>query len=108
MFLFLAAVAAQSADAPTKVGTSQTAWVFATVGHSEWCPAGNVWLDLKSGKYAFTPRAARSVCNDATLERPVMQRRFVGGQLAAIRSAYARALSEGLENPACRDGGQPG
>jgi hypothetical protein len=98
---------AQLAIPSPKVALGRTAWIFLTVGQSEWCPAGNVMLDLRTGSYALTPRAQRSVCNDANLERPVIHGRLVGEQLAAARSAYLRVLSEGLESPVCRSGRRP-
>lgn len=85
----------------------RTAWIVATVGHSEWCPAGNVRLDLVSGRYALTPRASRRVCDEAGLERPVTEGRLDADRLAAVRAAYRRVLAEGLESPACADGGRP-
>jgi len=78
------------------------ATIFATIGHSEWCPAGNVQLDLATGDYALTPRAARAVCQDVDLVRPVRRGRLDAAPLAAIRAAYVRAQAEGLD--ACRRG----
>ncbi|NYT42414.1 hypothetical protein HZY97_16700 [Sphingomonas sp. R-74633] len=80
----------------------QTATVFATVGHSEWCPAGNVQIDLVTGDYTLTPRAARSACQDPKLVRPVLRGRVDAGQLSAIRDAYRQVDAEGLD--ACRGG----
>src|SRR4051812_12717904 len=59
-------------------GLGRTAWVFATIGHSEWCPPGNVRLDLVTGLYAVTGRAARPVCGRRGLERPVVTARLGG------------------------------
>lgn len=85
----------------------QTAWVFATVGQSEWCPAGNVMLDLRTGRYDFTARASRDICNDPKLERPVTHGALSVEKLASVRLAYQRVLSEGLESQACRDHKRP-
>ncbi len=79
-----------------------TAVVFGTVSQSEWCPAGNVRVDLRTGDYAFTARAPREVCNDENLERPVSEGRLGGPKLRALRQAFERAFREGLDR--CRDG----
>lgn len=100
-------LATQSPVPSMKANLGHTKWIFSTVDQSEWCPAGNVMLDLKTGRYALTPRAPRRVCNHVGLERPVIHGTIVGTQLAAVRSAYLRALSDGLENPSCRAGGRP-
>src|SRR4051794_6834026 len=107
MLLVLAAsiAATQPAPSPSVPTLGRTAWVFSTVGHSEWCPAGNVILDLRTGRYTLTPRASRRVCNDATFERPVEKGRLGLDQLAAVRSAYLRGQTEGLT--VCRYGEQP-
>ena len=105
---FAALVAAsQAAPPPNSLDLGRTAWIVATVGHSEWCPAGNVRLDLISGRYAFTPRAARRVCNDSGLERPVNLGRLDTQRLAAVRAAYLRVWGEGLESSACQEGRRP-
>jgi hypothetical protein len=66
-----------------------------------------VRLDLRTGQYLFTARAPRRVCTDAGLERPARIGTLRAGRLEAVRTAYLRALSEGLEKPACRNGGRP-
>lgn len=98
---------AQPAPSATRGGLGGTASIFATVGHSEWCPAGNVSLNLGTGRYVLTRRAARRVCRDFDLERPVEKGRLAGKSLTAVRAAYLRVMSEGLENPVCREGGRP-
>lgn len=85
----------------------RTAWVLSTIEQSEWCPAGNVRLDLRTGRYVLTPRAPRQVCNQASLERPVRTGSLAGKRLSQARAAYLRVLREGLTDPACRDGGRP-
>jgi hypothetical protein len=106
MFSFLTAFMAVAQPQATSTSTdiSGTAWVFSTIAHSEWCPAGNVMLDLRTGQYTLTARAARRVCNDAGLERPTTRGRLQANQLAAVRAAYLRATTEGLENPECQPG----
>jgi hypothetical protein len=106
MLWLLAALAAagQSEASADSAFVHRTAWIVATVGHSEWCPAGNVRLDLVTGRYALTPRASRRVCGEAGLERPVTEGRLDADRLAAVRAAYLRVLAEGLENPECAEG----
>lgn len=97
----------QPASIPQRVALGRTASIFSTVGHSEFCPAGNVTVDLRTGHYAVTLRAARRVCNDVGLERPVGKGKLFGQNLAALRTAYLRVLSDGLESSVCRGGGRP-
>ena len=103
----LAALAADPASARRPASIGRTAWIVATVGHSEFCPAGNLRLDLATGRYAFTPRAALRVCGHADLERPIEEGRLGRKRLTAARAAFARVLAEGLEKPACREGFGP-
>jgi len=106
--LLVAFMTASQADAVSKsAAIGRTAWIVATVGHSEWCPAGNVRLDLRTGLFAFTPRASRPVCEDKTLERPSTNGRLNVRALSAIRAAYLRAVAEGLKSAACRNGARP-
>jgi hypothetical protein len=102
---FLAA--GQPAQASETFSGGRTAWVFSTVEQSEWCPAGNVRLDLQTGQFAYTARAPRQICNEAGLERPVIAGSLDTERLAPIRAAYSRALSDGLVSQACREGVQP-
>ena len=108
MLSMAAAVLAASqptADAkPPSLG--RTAWIVATVEHSEWCPAGNVRLHLRTGRYSLTRRAQRQVCG-GTIERPVRTGTLDRERLAAIRAAAARVMTEGFESPACENGGRP-
>ena len=90
---------------PALLGGSE--WIVATIAHSEWCPAGNVRIDLRSGRYALTARASRRVCSLAALERPVATGRLRSGRLEAVRAAFARAVADGLEGPECREGRRP-
>ena len=82
-----------------------TAVVFGTVGHSEWCHAGNVRVDLETGRYALTHRAPRAVCQDAGLERPISEGRLDVAQLRALEQAFQRAVRHGLND--CRAGARP-
>jgi hypothetical protein len=109
MVILIAVLAAFALPAPhAKAATlGQTAWIFSTIDHSEFCSAGNVKLDLRSGRYELTHRAPRKICDDANLERPVKTGKLSASQLAPIRSAYVRVLNEGFESDACRDGKHP-
>jgi len=109
MLYTLAALLAAIQPAPSGPAAvlGRTAWLVATVGHSEWCPAGNVRLDLRTGGYLFTARAPRRVCNEAGLERPVRSGALRAATLEAVRGAYLRARSEGLTERACREGRRP-
>jgi hypothetical protein len=90
---------------PAVLGGSE--WIVATVAHSEWCPAGNLRLDLRSGRYALTHRASRRVCNRSGLERPTRTGRLRSERLEAVRSAYRRLVAEGFESSDCEDGKHP-
>jgi hypothetical protein len=109
MFSLLAALAASAQPGPASPAPDlgRTAWIFSTVGHSEFCPAGNVIVDLTTGRFDLTPRAPRHVCEKAGLERPRKKGRLAGMRLAELRAAYLQALSEGLESQACQEGNQP-
>jgi hypothetical protein len=109
MLPLLAALAAavQPALPPATPGLDRTAWLFSTVGQSEWCPPGNVTVDLGTGRYSLTPRAPRRICHRDGLERPRRRGTLAGRRLAQVRAAYLRALSEGLKSQVCREGGRP-
>lgn len=109
MLLVLAAFLLAGGPAPSSnpVDLGGTAWIVSTIGHSEFCPAGNVRIDLRTGQYTFTTTAPRKVCNDTGLERPVSAGKLNGERLAAARAGYARAVAEGLIHQACREGRQP-
>ena len=109
LLLILAAVMTSSQAAPTARpnGLGRTALILSTVGHSEWCPAGNVRLDVRTGKYTWTATARRPVCIDPELERPVQQGRLPPDRLASVRAAYLRAQTGGLIDEGCQDGRGP-
>src|SRR4051812_5542306 len=109
MLPILAALLAASGPAPAAHAPvpGRTAWIVATVEQSEWCPAGNVRLDLGTGRYQATAGAPRNICRDPRLERPVRVGVLEGRGLARVRAAYLRALAEGLEQQICLNGGQP-
>jgi hypothetical protein len=108
LFAFAAVLAAsQPALAANTPTPGRTAWIVATVGHSEFCPAGNVRLDLRTGRYEFTPRAPRRVCDEPGLERPVRTGRLGSKRLAILRAASLRVMARGFQSEACRDGTQP-
>ena len=104
MLMTGAPASAQTAEGPA---VGRTAWLFSTVGHSEWCPAGNVTVDLRTGRYSLTKRAARRVCGQPMLERPVTKGTLDGRRLTSVRAAYMRVLTDGLESEVCREGRRP-
>jgi hypothetical protein len=99
--------AAQPPTPPEPPRLGRTAWIFVTIDHSEWCPAGNVTVDLRTGLYSVTRGAPRRVCHDARLERPILKGRLGGEKLRRLRAAYLRVFAEDVESPLCRDGGHP-
>jgi hypothetical protein len=106
MFLLFAALAAgaQPFPAPEFARLGRKAWVFSTIGHSEWCPPGNVKVDLSTGRYALTVRAPRSVCNDVNLERPVKLGMLSAEALDRVRAAAVQVAKEGTSTPDCHKG----
>lgn len=105
--MIAALLAASHAAADSKpLPLGRTAWIVATVEHSEWCPAGNVRLHLRTGRYSLTRRAPRRVCG-AAIERPVRTGTLDRERLAAIRAAASRVVMEGFESPACEKGEKP-
>jgi hypothetical protein len=107
MLLAAALAATQPAPPAPDAAPGRTAWLVATIGHSEWCPAGNVRLDLATGRYQVTATAPRRSCGTPGLERPVRSGVLAGPRLRDARAAFRRAAGEGLTSRACRDGGQP-
>lgn len=103
MLILAASILIATPPAPdTSFRSGRTATVFSTIGHSEWCPAGNVTLNLVTGRYALTPTAPRRLCSQPDLERRVFTGRLDEAPLIAIRRAYRRAKEEGLD--ACLEG----
>jgi hypothetical protein len=82
--------------------------IVASVGHSEWCwPPGSVRLNLAKGRYAVTPSPRWRTCRRPVWPRRVRTGILAAGDLAAVRAAYGQARSDGLEDAACRNRGQP-
>ena len=102
---FSIVVATDQPSEPPRLG--KTAQILSTIEHSEWCPAARVALDLRTGRFDFAARASRRICNETNLERPVTKGKLSARDLEAVRTAYLRALTEGLESPVCRSGGRP-
>ncbi|MFN3945856.1 MAG: hypothetical protein ACK4K7_13110 [Allosphingosinicella sp.] len=99
-------VLAAQAPAPVDAATGQRiATLFSTIHQSEWCPAGNVHLDLATGEYRLTAGAPRAVCNDAGRERPALAGALEPAALTEIRRAFDRAGADGLN--ACSGGTPP-
>jgi hypothetical protein len=109
MLAFLAALLAASQPAPPQPAPvlGRTAWLVATVDQSEFCPPGNLRLDLRSGQYQATAGAPRPICNDLRIERPGRSGTLDAAHLATVRAAFLRVVTEGLGNPACLNGGHP-
>jgi hypothetical protein len=109
MLSFLAALLAaiQPTPAATPDAFGQPAWIFATIHHSEWCPSGNVRLDLRTAQFALTAGAARRVCNNIRLERPVVTGTLEKEQLNRVLAGFQRVQAEGVEKSVCRNGGRP-
>lgn len=110
-FLACAVVAAVAAN-PTrasarKPGPARPASVFATVGHSEWCPPGTVRLNLGSGRYTVTAARSWRTCRRPPYRSRVRTAVLVGYALMDVRIAYQDAVGLGLDNPACRNGRRP-
>jgi hypothetical protein len=106
--VFLALLAPGQVALPASRATAgEPSWVVATIQHSEWCPAGNVRLDLETGRFAFVARAARTACGDAQLKRRSVTGTMGIGQLERVSTLARRALAEGLDKPTCRNGGRP-
>lgn len=97
--------ACASATPYTVVDQRRTAVVVGTVNQSEWCPAGNVRVDLETGDYAYTAGAPRAVCQDLDLERPIVKGQLNASQVRVLDQAFQRAITDGLN--ACRAGQRP-
>lgn len=108
LLVALVALAGGAADASARdAGPGRSASVFATVGHSEWCPPGNVRLNLGTGRYTVTAPSTWRTCRRPAFPSRVRTAVLAGDDLAAVRAAYRNAAVEGLEHPACRNGGRP-
>jgi hypothetical protein len=103
MIALLPALLFFTQTAPPAEAPMQSARVFATIDHSEWCPAGNFELDLATGDYALTRGAARGACQDPKLVRPVQHGRLDAARLSGVRLAFGRAMAGNLD--ACFNGG---
>jgi hypothetical protein len=107
--VFSALAVAAFAAGPTHASAPETGRgrpdsVFATVGHSEWCPSGHVRLDLDSGLYTLRAPSSWRVCRRPPFRSRIRQAVLAADQMAAVRAAYRNAVAEGLDNPACRNG----
>lgn len=104
----VAAVAASPIHASAReAGSSRSESVFATVGHSEWCPPGTVRLDLGTGRYTVTAPRTWRTCRRPPYRSRVRTAVLVGDALVDVRIAYQDAVGLGLDNPACRNGRRP-
>ena len=80
-----------------------SATIFATVGQSEWCPPGTVFIDVLSGHYVLMP-AERRTCQLPGDRRALTEGTVSADQLRSIREAQLAAQSEGLELDPCPRG----
>lgn len=97
MFAFSAALmlAGQSLGQPDIFYMGRTVTIFSTIDHSEWCPAGNVQINLVTGEYRLVSGALGEDCMKTDLERPVKSDRLDQKRLAAIQLAYREVQSSG-------------
>ena len=104
LFTMLTVSACASSSPPLINEHAQTAVIFGTVDQSEWCPAGNVRIDLETGQYALTKGASRDVCQNDDLERPVAVGRLGTDRVRTLKRAFQRTTMDGLDG--CRGGSQ--
>ena len=102
LLMMLAASACASSNPTSIDDETRTAVIFGTIGQSEWCPAGNVRVDLETGRYVLTARASRDVCQNADLERPTAEGTLNAAKVRTLRRAFQRATLGGLDG--CRGG----
>lgn len=100
-------VSAQPAPIPSSGWPESSGVILSTVGHSEWCPPGNVRLDLGTGRYLLAPHSRPDTCNAPHLQRPVRQGAVSRATLERLRAASLRLEAEGVLNPDCRAGRKP-
>lgn len=81
---------------PADFSAHRTATIFATIDRSEWCPAGNVRVDLVTGRFALTSGAPRDICHMENLQRPVQDGQLDDAERTMLRTAYTRAQKQGL------------
>lgn len=81
--------------------------IVSTIGHSEWCPPGDMRLDLETGRYLVIRRAPRKTCNESNPEREVASGILALGQLQRVRAAALLVQTDGALNSDCRAGGKP-
>ena len=90
---------------PAEFGGRNTATIFATIDRSEWCPAGNVRVDLVTGRFALSSGAPRDVCKMKGFERPIKDGKLDDAELSMLQKAYTSAQEQGLN--LCIDGKPP-
>lgn len=107
MIPLLVALLAVAQPLSPSLETVRSGLIISTLGHSEWCPPGNVRLDLDTGRYLLLPRAPRPTCSERGVETPARQGSLARADLDRVRTAALRVQSEGILNPECRAGGKP-
>ena len=98
------ALAALLLGAVPSAGARQEGTIVSTVANSEWTPAGQVRLDLRTGRYDLRHAPSR-----LAPQAPVRtsRGRLASSELQPLRAAAAKARAEGLVHEACRNGGPP-
>jgi hypothetical protein len=79
--------------------------IDADVAMSEWTRSGHVFLDLRTGRYVLDPQPPR-VPREAAAP-PTRRGRLGSAELANIRAAFEKAVTQGLIEPSCASGGPP-
>jgi hypothetical protein len=98
------AIAALLLGAGSGGSVRQDGIIVSTVAKSEWTPAGEVRLDLRTGRYDLRHAPSR-LAPQAPVR--ITRGRLGSSELRPLRDAAAAARAEGLIHQACRDGGPP-
>ena len=85
-----------------------SAMIISTIGQSEWCPAGDVRLELSTGSFVLRALTRSPDCNSQSFERPVTQGVLGASDLERVRVAALKVQADGLVRLECRRGGKPG
>ena len=80
--------------------------VFASVGWSEWCRPGYVWVDIDSGRFVWNAQLPRSECQSAK-SAPLVVGELTAEERATLGENIREALTNGLVEQACREGRDP-
>jgi hypothetical protein len=100
-FARLAAPVALLLAQPLYAQNDSPAALFALMDKNEWCPAGSVYVDLRTGAFLLRPRLQRPACQDPKSQAPVERGRLDQASLLELRSASAKAREAGLARKIC-------